>query len=230
MVRGLSFTATAWNDGARLSTPRGPDAAMHARRQPLVTTALITLALAGCAKAPPAPAPFADDFNRAQLGPHFPSGVASWRIVDGALSSLGDHNQPLWLDVPLARNVRVEFTAWSRSPAVDTKVEIFGDGMRHESGYIVILGGWQNTISTIARLGEHERGRVELKKKWEVGRRYRWTVQRTDGNTLELLIDGERVLSYADAAPLFGPRNDRLGFTSWESEVFYDDLTITPLP
>lgn len=209
---------------------------MHAGRPKLVVVALVTVAhvtaaLAACAKTQAeAPAPFADDFNRPQLGPRYPPGVASWRVVDGALSSIGDHNQPLWLDVPLANNVRVELTAWSRSAAVDTKIEIFGDGLRHESGYIIILGGWQNTISTIARLGEHERGRVEVRRKWEKDRRYRWTVQRTDGKTLELFIDGELVLAYQDQQPLFGPRNNRLGFTSWESEVFYDDLVITPLP
>lgn len=175
-------------------------------------------------------APFADDFNREALGERYRANGGSWRIVDGALSTMGDHNQPLWLDVPLGKNVRVEFTAWSRSPAVDTKVEIFGDGLRHESGYIVILGGWQNTISTIARLDEHERGRVELRKRWEKDRHYRWTVQRTDGKTLELFIDGERVLAYEDRAPLVGSKNNRLAFTSWESEVYYDDLTITPLP
>ncbi|MCC7112468.1 MAG: hypothetical protein IT382_24460 [Deltaproteobacteria bacterium] len=176
------------------------------------------------------PPPFADDFNRPALGERYRKGGGSWRIVDGTLSSVGDHNQPLWLDVPLAKNVKVEFTAWSRSPAVDTKIEIFGDGVRHESGYIVILGGWQNTVSTIARLDEHERGRVELRGRWEKDRRYRWTVQRTDGHTLELLLDGERILAYDDKDPLFGPRNDRLAFTSWESEVSYDDLVITPLP
>ncbi|MCC7074503.1 MAG: hypothetical protein IT383_24565 [Deltaproteobacteria bacterium] len=193
--------------------------------------ASLALGLPGCPRstsdAPPTP--FADDFNRDVLGVRYRA-AGSWRVVDGALASVGDHNQPLWLEVPLARNVRVEFTAWSRSSAVDTKVEIFGDGLRHESGYIVILGGWQNTISTIARLDEHEPRRVELRKKWEVGRRYRWTVQRTDGATLELFIDGERVLAYQDQAPLYGPSNNRLAFTSWESEVSYDDLVITPLP
>lgn len=175
------------------------------------------------------PAPFADDFNREGLGERYRKAGGSWRIVDGALSSVGDHNQPLWLDVPLARNLKVEFTAWSRSPAVDTKIEIFGDGVRHESGYVVILGGWQNTLSTIARLDEHEPGRVERRGRWEKDRRYRWTVQRTDGHTLELLLDGERILAYDDKDPLYGPRNNRLAFTSWESEVSYDDLVITPL-
>ena len=87
----------------------------------------------------------------------------------------------------------VEFTTLSRSPAVDTKIEIFGDGVRHESGYIVIFGGWNNTISTIARLDEHERGRKEMRRGRETDRLYHWTVQRTDGKTVELFIDGEKV-------------------------------------
>lgn len=180
------------------------------------------------------PKPFRDDFGRAELGPLYRKSGGSWAIDrgagGGALHTVGDHNQPLWLDVPLARNTRVEFTTTSRSPAVDTKIEIFGDGVRHESGYILILGGWKNTITTIARLDEHERSRKELRRSWQQGRTYRWTVQRTDGRTLELFIDGERVLSYEDPSPLYGPRNNRLGFTSWESDVVYDDLVITPLP
>ena len=87
----------------------------------------------------PAGVAFSDDFARSELGDKYVKRGGTWRIVDGKLATLGEHNQPLWLDVPLARNVRVEFTTVSRSSAVDTKIEIFGDGVRHESGYIVIL-------------------------------------------------------------------------------------------
>lgn len=174
--------------------------------------------------------PFADDFARAELGDKYRKTGGSWRILDGALHTMGDHNQPLWLDVPLARNTRVEFTTTSLSPAVDTKIEIFGDGVRHESGYIVIFAGWKNSITTIARKDEHERTRREIKRGGERGRTYRWAVERNDGKTLQLFIDGEKLLEYADSAPLHGPGNDRLAFTSWESEVKYDDLVITPLP
>lgn len=173
--------------------------------------------------------PFEDDFDRAELGERYKKSGGTWEIKDGALHSTGDHNIPLWLDVPLPKNVKVEFTAWSLSPQVDTKVEIFGDGLRHESGYIVILGGWNNRITTIAKLDEHEKERPELKKGWEKGRRYRWTVQRTDGKKLELLIDGEPVIAYDDDEALFGPKNNKLGFSNWESDVYYDDLVITPL-
>lgn len=174
--------------------------------------------------------PWKDDFGRAELGAHYRKTGGTWTVEDGALHSTGDHNIPLWLDVPLSKNVRVEFTAWSASPQVDTKIEIFGDGLRHESGYIVILGGWNNQITTIARLDEHEKTRVEKRTRWEKGRKYRWTVQRTNGKDLELLIDGQPVVTYRDAQPLYGPKNNKLAFTNWESEVYYDDLVITPLP
>lgn len=174
--------------------------------------------------------PWKDDFNRGELGERYKKTGGTWTVEDGALHSTGDRNIPLWLDVPLPKNVKVEFTAWSNSPQVDTKIEIFGDGLRHESGYIVILGGWNNQITTIARLDEHEKTRVEKRTRWEKGRKYRWTVQRTNGRDLELYIDGELVLTYADKEPLYGPKNNKLAFTNWESEVYYDDLVITPLP
>jgi hypothetical protein len=176
------------------------------------------------------PAPFADDFERAELGPHYRKQGGSFRIDEGKLRTFGDHNLPLWLDVPLARNTRVEFTTISRSPAVDTKIEIFGDGLRHESGYSVILAGWQNRISVIARNGEHEPQRKELRRAFEKDRVYHWVVQRTDGHTLELFVDGEKLLAYDDPAPLYGPKNNKLGFSSWETDCSYDDLKITPLP
>jgi hypothetical protein len=198
----------------------------------VVTACALACALGAClpSSADGEPRAFSDDFERAELGASYIKRGGSWRIVDGALSTLGDRNQPLWLDVPLSKNVRIDFVAWSNSEAVDTKVEVFGDGVRHESGYIVILAGWNNSLSTIARLDEHEKTRVVLKQKWEKGRKYHWTVQRTDGHTLELLIDGERVLAYDDKQPLYGANNNRLAFTSWESEVSYDDLRVTQLP
>jgi len=204
------------------------------RAQRLVLSLALGAAGSGCMpKTDDVPAiaePFSDDFARTDLGARYKKSGGSWRIEEGALHSDGEHNIPLWLDVALPKNVKVEFTAWSRSPAVDTKIEIFGDGTRHESGYIVILGGWNNRITTIARLDEHQKERVEKKTKWEKDRKYRWTVQRTNGADLELYIDGEHVLTYKDDAPLYGPRNNRLAFTNWESDVFYDDIVITPLP
>ena len=202
----------------------------------LTVFALVHLAAAGAclpdgAKPPGAiTAPFRDNFDRGSLGEKYLKTGGTWSIKDGALHSEGEKNIPLWLDVPLPKNVRVEFTAWSLSPAVDTKIELFGDGLRHESGYIVILGGWNNSITTIARLDEHEKTRVEKRTRWEKGRRYRWRVERTDGRKLSLYIDDVLQLSYDDGQPLFGPKNNKLAFTNWQSDVYYDDLVITPLP
>lgn len=177
-----------------------------------------------------APEAFQDSFDRSDLGAKYLKRGGTWSISDGTLRSTGEKNIPLWLDVPLSKNVKVEFTTLSRSTAVDTKIEIFGDGMRHESGYIVILGGWNNQITTIARLDEHEKTRVEKRTRWEKNRKYQWKVQRTNGRTLELWIDGQKIIEYDDAEALFGPQNNRLGFSNWQSDVSYDDLVITPLP
>jgi hypothetical protein len=175
-------------------------------------------------------APFTDSFDRGELGASYKKSGGTWEVRDSALHSTGEHNIPLFLDVKLPKNVKVEFTAWSRSPQVDMKVEIFGDGTRHESGYIVIVGGWNNQITTIARLDEHEKTRVEKRTKWEPNKKYRWTVQRTDGHTVELFLDGQPIIAYDDKEPLTGERNHSLAFSNWESDVFYDDLVVTPLP
>jgi len=173
---------------------------------------------------------FTDNFDRKELGAKYKKVGGTWDIVDGKLHSSGEKNIPLWLDVPLGKNVVVEFTAMSKSPAVDTKVEIFGDGERHESGYIVIFGGWNNRISTIARLDEHEKTRVEKRTKWEKDRVYRWRVERRNGKDVRWFIDDKEVLVYEDRQPLVGKRQNFLGFTNWQSDVYYDDLKITPLP
>lgn len=178
----------------------------------------------------PAGVAVVDDFSDPDLASRYHLQGGSWRVVDGALSTLGDRNLPLWLRAPLSENVRVEFTSMSTTPAVDMKVEIFGDGIRHESGYVVIVGGWNNTLSGIARLDEHEAQRVVKRTRFETNRRYRWRIERTDGHTLRLFLDDAEIAAYDDPAPLCGPRHSRFAFSGWEAEVTFDDLRITPLP
>ena len=69
--------------------------------------------------------------------------------------SPGVKNNPLWLKAKLPENVAVDFDVRSMSPEGDIKCEIFGDGSDHASGYVLIHGGWNNSISIIARLDEH---------------------------------------------------------------------------
>jgi hypothetical protein len=78
-----------------------------------------------------------------------------WTLSEGQVHSKGTQNKALWLKTPLPDKVRVEFDAVSHSPDGDIKVEIFGDGREHESGYVLIFGGWRNKINAIARLDEH---------------------------------------------------------------------------
>lgn len=174
--------------------------------------------------------PFTDHFDRVDLGDKYRKMGGTWEIRDGALHSSGEHNIPLWLDVALPTNARIEFDAWSLSPAVDTKVEVFTDGKDHASGYIVILGGWKNSITTIARLDEHEKTRVAKRLSWEVGKKYHWTVERSNGSDVVWSIDGKEVLRYTDKEPLVGDHHRFVAFSNWESDVYYDNLVVTPLP
>ena len=171
-----------------------------------------------------------DAFDYPALHGRYHHQGGSWRVVAGALNTLGDRNLPLWSKAALSKNVRIEFTSTTATPAIDMKVEIFGDGIRHESGYIVIVGGWNNTTTVIARLNEHEKGRASLRSRWEQSKSYRWKLQRTDGHTLELFIDDVKMLRYDDPDPLWGERNNRFAFSGWESDVTFDNLVITPLP
>ena len=92
---------------------------------------------------------FSDDFNRAELGLNYFATGAYWRIVNGELLLAGGEEQPAVARAALPDNVQVDFDARSESPDGDVKCEIFGDGYSHASGYILIFGGWNNTITAM---------------------------------------------------------------------------------
>lgn len=173
--------------------------------------------------------PFTDDFGRADLGGDYFSTGGHWRIVDGALLSPGVKNNPLWLQAKLPRDVVVEVTAKSLTDDGDIKLELFGNGRDHASGYVLVFGGWKNTISTIARLDEHGSDRVERRdRKVEKDRVYRFRVQR-EGGKLSWFIDGELFMEFDDAKPLSGPGHDRVALGTWRTDVVFDDLDVRPL-
>lgn len=173
--------------------------------------------------------PFADTFDRPELGPHWTSTGGHWRLVDGWLYSPGVKNNPLWLQAKLPRDVAIEFDAKATDDSGDLKVEVFGDGRNHASGYVLIFGGWKNTTSIIARLDEHGRDRLERKdRKVERGRTYRFRLERR-GSVLRWSIDGEKFLELDDPVPLAGAGHDRFGFSSWAADGWYDNLRIEPL-
>ena len=187
---------------------------------------------------------FSDNFDRPNLGYNYWSSGGYWRLVGNELLSPGAKNNPLWLRAALPADVQVEFDAHSDSPEGDTKCEIFGDGYEHASGYILIFGGWNNSITAIARLNEHgiavpamlpnplpNGGEVRVERRdlhVEQGRTYHWMVRRK-GGTLSWSLDGQPTLEIVDPEPLRGPGHDRFGFSTWDVDAFYDNLKITPL-
>jgi hypothetical protein len=187
---------------------------------------------------------FQDDFNRRDLGYNYWATGAYWRIADGQLLSPGAKNNPLWLKAVLPADVQVDFDARSESPDGDIKAEIFGNGYDHASGYILIQGGWNNTITTIARRNEHgvpvpammpnplpNDGEVRVERRdlhVEQGRTYHWTIRR-QGGTLSWSLDGQPVMEIIDPQPLRGTGHDRFAFNTWDTDVYYDNLKITPL-
>ncbi len=201
--------------------------------------------------------PYTQAFDGPELGPEWHSPSGGWSIVDGRLYNAGAHNVPLWLSAALPRDVRVSFDVESRSDEVDFKFEIYGDGEHHESGYSVIMGGWKNTTTLIARRGEHAPRRIDSDdaslraqvaqdkvraatinkdrrdavaklEKLEPNRVYHVVFEKR-GNDLRLDIDGQAHLTYFDPSPLHGPSADRFAFANWASRLYFDNLAITPL-
>lgn len=212
-----------------------------------------------------APVPYGPQtFDNAEaVNSDFWSSGGLWRPVGGELLSPGVKNNPLWLKAKLPENVAVEFDVRSMSPEGDIKVEIFGDGSDHASGYVLIHGGWNNTLSIIARLDEHgaslgalqaEAGRQQRDRNLpdadlvrtgvfrentrmrveanpfpvQVGKSYHWRIERR-GSVLTWFIDGREFMKFDDPFPLKGKGHDRFAFSSWEAQLFFDNLTVTPL-
>lgn len=180
---------------------------------------------------------FEDRFERSDLGPDWlDTSRGRFAIADGALRAQGARNRPLWLVRKLPRDARVEFTARSESPAVDIKVEVFGDGRSFAkrasytaTSYVVILGGWNNTRSIIARMDEHgEDRRARTSPRGEQGRSYKFSIVR-QGKSLTWFLDGERFLEFDDPQPLAGPGHEHFAFNNWTSEVYFDDLVVYEL-
>ncbi len=176
---------------------------------------------------------FEEHFERADLGTDWNAPQpGEWHIVDGWLKAEkvpNDdlRNQGAWLVKPLPKKVRVEFKSRSMTAVGDTKCEIFNTEPRHEQGYSVIFGGWNNTTNAIARHGEHEANRRNQSDppKVEVGRTYTWAVVRND-NVVRWYVDGKFMLAYDDPAPIDG---NFFGFNNWASDVRFDDIQVYEL-
>lgn len=183
--------------------------------------------------------PFTERFDRAELGPAWRDTGGNYRIVDGKLVARGAHNHPAWLRKRLPRDVSIELDVQSNSEAGDIKLELFGDGESFDpdrgaytsSGYVLIFGGWHNTLSVICRNNEHDEGRKAARadRKVEAGRQYHFAITRKGGR-IDWRIDGTPFLDWTDSEPLWGAGHEYLAVDDWESEVLFDNLEIAPAP
>ena len=179
---------------------------------------------------------FEENFDRDDLGEMWNNTGASWRIVDGELAIDHARNRPLWLRRQIPRDVRIEFDARSMSEEGDIKVEVFGDGQSRAltdsytaTSYVVIFGGWGNSLNVLARLNEHGDDRVEARGlRVEAGHTYHMRIERR-GSTITAWADDQELVTMNDDAPLRGAGHDHFAFNNWEAPVFFDNLRITAL-
>ena len=159
----------------------------------------------------------------------------NWKVVDGKLYT-GDKpndNKGLWLTTQrLPRNFRVEFEATSvkgKRPVFegDMKCEFGGPKNEHASGYMVIFGGWKNTVNTIARHDEHGEGRLATENTHKVkeGTTYDFRIVRM-GSEIKWFLGSELVLRVDDKEPALG---GVFGFNNWDSRVYFDNLRVYAL-
>jgi hypothetical protein len=206
----------------------------------LLLLGLIAGAASGCrAKDPAIKEPFIDTFDRAELGATWNATSPEYHTADGRLVVSRAFNHPAWLRKKLPRDVVIELDATAKADVGDLKIEIFGDGESFDpdkgaytsTGYGLIFGGWNNSLSVIARMNEHDEGRKAERNDIRVrrGRTYHWTVTRR-GGTIDWKIDGQPFLQWTDPEPLAGPGHEYLAVNNWESEVTFDNLAIKPAP
>lgn len=182
------------------------------------------------------PEGYKDDFNRDELGDDWRSTGATYRIVDGQLRVRGARNKPLWLRRVLPRDARIELDVRSESKEGDIKVEVWGDGQSKATkasytatSYVVIFGGWGNTKNVLARMDEHADNRVVgAPHKVKRGHTYHMKIERK-GDTIKVWADDVMLYEMTDPEPLQGRGHDHFAFNNWQSELYFDNLSITPL-
>lgn len=200
----------------------------------LLVASALTVLLTGCQdrSTPALSLPHVDTFDRKTIGPKWWSDAPGrWRIEyepttrKGRLCVERAKNNPLFLVGRLPRDVVVEFDSICRESEGDAKAEIFTNGRLHATGYVLVLGGWNNRLSIIDRLDEHNRDRKVRRGGAVKNKAHHWKISRI-GNTVKWELDGAEYLSYKDRFPLEGGGHDRFAFGNWVAYVCYDNLVV----
>ena len=179
---------------------------------------------------------YQDDFERSELGEQWNNTGGPYRIVNGQLKVSGARNKPLWLRRTLPHNVSVELDVTSDSPDGDIKLEIFGGGVCDAettsytaTSYVVIFGGWKNSLNVLARMNEHGDDRVVGPAyKVVAGRTYHMKIERR-GATIKAWADSQELGSMTDPEPLAGVGHDHFAINNWMVPLTFDNLRIRPL-
>ena len=192
---------------------------------------------------------FSEDFEQARSLEKFRQGQAdlghevggtdgngkAWTITDGRLTVSKAHNAALWLQQELPEgDLRISFTVQAHSDEGDVKCEIFGDGFNHQSGYILINGGWKNTVRAIARQDEHGEDRHDDHRCQKSPQRRciikdqeeTWVIERKN-HEIYWYINEKFILAYRDSDPLGGRY---FAFNNWSAPSSFDQLKIYQLP
>lgn len=186
--------------------------------------------------------------DHGDLGPNWTQArTNAWHIEGGKLCVQNAHNHGIWLNRTLPVNARIEFDATGYSDDGDLKTEVWGDGVSYATGtsytnatsYLAILGGWKNSIHTLARLNEHGTDRKEIhvdkdsddprQRPVQKGQTYHFKIERNDGKTIRWSVDGIDFVTWNDPSPLAGHGHDHFGFNEWEAKVCFDNVKVTPL-
>jgi hypothetical protein len=78
-------------------------------------------------------------------------------------------------------------------------------------------------------MDEHGSDRVlGAPRKVEVGKTHHFRIERR-GGILTVWVDDVVLLEMDDSDPLYGRGHDHFAFNNWKSDVWFDNLKITPL-
>ena len=192
---------------------------------------------------------FSEDFDQVRSLENFRQGQAdlghevggtdgngkAWVVTDGRLTVSKAHNAALWLQQELPEgDLRISFTVQAHSDDGDVKCEVFGDGLNHQSGYILINGGWKNTVRAIARQDEHgedrhndHRCQRSPKRKCVIkDQEETWVIERIN-HQIYWYINDQFILAHHDSDPLDGRY---FAFNNWSVASSFDQLKVYKLP
>lgn len=182
---------------------------------------------------------YRDDFDRSEPGAHWrllEPGSAGGRVGRGTLSIRNGQLELAAFPVEAAcvmltgascpDNVRVEYDAMLDPEAMPSDISTVLSGssaLGLMDGYYMGFGANWNSRTVLRR-------RMDLLLSSSVatvvpGRRYRIRAEK-EGPLVRLWANGEKVLEFEDSFPLTGQGHERIGFYTWGSRIWVDNLVV----